>query len=169
MMASTKMTLILALALFVGMLGRGVGTLTRQTEPVEEQPADDLSAARITDAPLEADGPNEGAQLPSGALASFGRLPFHNGSRIQASELSPDGKLLATLSSRSATVWNTATGQPLHRFFFDVPSWPSYRRGLAFSPDGKRLACGPTSEHVFVWDLASGKEVRRYTTAFEMF
>src|ERR1022692_2998980 len=107
--------------------------------------------------------------LPDGALTSFGRLPFHNGSRIHASELSPDGKLLATLSSRSATVWNTATGEPLYRFFFDVPAWPGYRRGLAFSPDSKRLACGPTSEHIFVWDLASGKELRRFTTEFEMF
>src|SRR5207253_2854410 len=38
-----------------------------------------------------------------------------------------------------------------------------------FSPDSKRLACGPTSEHIFVWDLASGKELRRFATKFEMF
>lgn len=129
-----------------------------------------LILALAAGTPLKADEPKERtANLPPGALASFGRLPFHNSSRIHASELSPDGKLLATLSSRSATVWDTATGRPLHRFFFDIPSWPPYRRGLAFSSDSKRLACGPTSEHVFVWDLASGKELRRFTTKFEMF
>jgi hypothetical protein len=106
----------------------------------------------VTDSALDADGAQKGAaKLPEGALTSFGRLPFQNGSRIHASEMSPDGKLLATLSSRSATVWNTATGQPVHRFFFDIPAWPGYRRGLAFSPDSKRLACGPSSEHIFVW------------------
>jgi WD40 repeat protein len=123
----------------------------------------------LTDAALDADGAKTGAaRLPEGALTSFGRWPFQNGLRIHASELSPDGKLLATLSSRSATVWNTATGQPVYRFFFDVPAWPGYRRGLAFSPDSKRLACGPSSEHIFVWDLASGKELRRFATKFEM-
>jgi WD40 repeat protein len=138
----------------------------KQQNFVQKKPAEEIAAAKVSDTCSAADGP---ANLPQGALSSFGRLPFHNGSRIHASEISPDGKLLATLSSRSATVWNTATGQPLHRFFFDVPSWPGYRRGLAFSPDSKRLACGPTSEHIFVWDLASGKEVRRFTTVFEMF
>src|SRR5262245_35767896 len=71
-------------------------------------------------------------QLPPAALASFGGWPFQNGSRIHAAELSPDGTLLATLGSRSATVWNTATGQPVKRFYFDIPAWPGYRRGLAF-------------------------------------
>jgi WD40 repeat protein len=169
-MASQKMTLILAVAVFAGFLAMGVGIFAQPTEPVEQKHADDLRPALVADAPLEADGPDEGAaKLPRGALANFGRLPFQNGSRIHASELSPDGKLLATLSSRSATVWNTATGQPLHRFFFEIPAWPGYRRGLAFSPDSKRLACGPTSEHIFIWDLASGKELRRFVTEFEMF
>src|SRR4051794_32135218 len=131
-MASNKVTLILALALVAWVLRMGPGSFALQTEPVQEKRAGDPPVAQVVDARLEADGPDEGAaNLPNGALASFGRLPFHNGSRIHASELSPDGKLLATLSSRSATVWDTATGRPRHRFFFDVPGWPGYRRGLA--------------------------------------
>jgi WD40 repeat protein/HEAT repeat protein len=106
------------------------------------------------------------ANLPDGAIASFGRMPFHNGSRIQASEMSPDGKLLATLSRRSATIWDIATGQPLHRFFFDIPGWPASQLGLAFSPDSKRFA-GITSELIVVWDLTNGKELRRFTTETE--
>jgi WD40 repeat protein len=156
MMTSTRNSLILALGLFAGLPVIGVGLLAQDVGSIGNKQAGELPAKAA-------------ANLPQGALTSFGRLPFHNGSRIHASELSPDGKLLATLSSRSATVWNTATGEPLHRFFFDVPAWPGYRRGLAFSPDSKRLACGPTSEHIFVWDLASGKELRRFTTEFERF
>lgn len=147
----------------------GEGILAHGTEAIQKKQADEMPAVRVADALWGADEPNEGAAKLDGTIANFGRVPFHNGSRIHASELSPDGKLLATLSSRSATVWNTVTGQPLYRFFFDVPAWPGYRRGLAFSPDGKRLACGPTSEHTFVWDLASGKELRRFVTEFEMF
>ena len=33
--------------------------------------------------------------LPDGALASFGRMPFHNGSRIHASELSTGRRCIA--------------------------------------------------------------------------
>src|SRR5947209_17480432 len=71
--------------------------------------------------------------LPEGALATFGRMPYHNGARIHASELSADGKRLATLGARSATVWDTATGRPLHRFFFAVQAWPGHDRVLSFS------------------------------------
>jgi WD40 repeat protein len=143
--------LIKPLTLILGLLGMGAAVFAQPTQTVEEK------------------RPQAVVNLSEAALASFGRLPFHNGSRIHASELSPDGKLLATLSSRSATVWSTATGQPLHRFFFDIPAWPTYRRGLAFSPDSKRLACGPNSELIIVYDLASGKELRRFATQFEMF
>src|SRR5437870_3990782 len=103
--ASRKMTLVLAL--FAVFLGLEVGILAQPAEKVENKQADK--------APVDGDRANkEAAKLPEGALASFGRLPFQNGSRIHASELSPDGKLLATLSSRSATVWNTATGEPVY-------------------------------------------------------
>lgn len=106
-----------------------------------------------------------GQLLPAGALATFGRMPFHNGARIQASELSPDGMRLATLSARSATVWDTATGQPLHRFFFPVQAWPGHDRILAFSPNGKWLAARPTADHIAVWDVTTGQEVKRFSVA----
>jgi RNA polymerase sigma factor (sigma-70 family) len=108
-----------------------------------------------------ADVPN----VPAGAIAAFGAVPFHNGARIQTSELSPDGKRLATCSRRSLTVWDLASGQRLYRFYFDVPARPVYGGTLAFSPDGKRLACRPSYDRIIILDLTTGKELRRL--AFE--
>jgi RNA polymerase sigma factor (sigma-70 family) len=120
-----------------------------------EKPAPDADAL---------DGPLPVARnLPAGAIASFGAVPFHHGARVATSELSPDGTRLATLGRRSATLWEMATGQVLRSFFFDIPALPTWADGLAFSPDGKWLACRPTRDRILVWDLASGKEVRRFT------
>jgi len=72
---------------------------------------------------------------------------------------------LATFSYRSATIWDTRTGEPLHRFFFDIPASPRFDPGLAFSPDTKRFACRTAADRITVWDLADGKEVRRFQVA----
>ena len=98
--------------------------------------------------------------LPDDVLAFFGEEPFHNGSHIHHSQLSPDGKLLATMSQRSASVWDTATGKRLHRFFFDI-AWLQLEIGLAFSPDSKKLACRFTSDCIVVWNLVNGKALKR--------
>jgi WD40 repeat protein len=78
---------------------------------------------------------------------------------------SPDGKLLAVGDGSYGTsgrpngrvlVWETATGRRTRTF----EGHQNYVRSVAFSPDGKRLASG--SDAVRVWDLSSGKQVRRF-------
>src|SRR5262249_32802483 len=72
---------------------------------------------------------------------------------------SPDGKRLATGSHRHMTrVWDVTTGEQLHQFrgHHDEP----WMRPLAFSPDGRTLATA-LSGKVYLWELATGKEVRR--------
>jgi WD40 repeat protein/serine/threonine protein kinase len=71
--------------------------------------------------------------------------------------LSPDGTQVAVSAGRSVTVWDAATGkqQSAHRMSTNV-------RGLAFSPDGKKLAVGLEDRHVIVWDVATGVQRNQY-------
>jgi RNA polymerase sigma factor (sigma-70 family) len=101
--------------------------------------------------------------LPAGALAELGRKPYHSGTHILASELSPDGARLATAASRSVTVWDVDSGKVQHRFFFDISGLYPEPDALAFSPDGRLLASRKASDRIVVWDLTTGKEWKRFT------
>jgi WD40 repeat protein/serine/threonine protein kinase len=72
---------------------------------------------------------------------------------------SPGGRWLAATGLITTTrVWEVATGR--ERLVVDTPMWRS-ETGVAFSPDGQRLAIGARDARtVGIWDLASGAEVR---------
>jgi hypothetical protein len=85
---------------------------------------------------------------------------------------SPDGRLLASYSStgndRLVRLWDTETGKEQHRFGWPEDTNPAR---LLFTADGKRLIVsydpgwteGAASHRIglCVWDLASGRELRR--------
>jgi WD40 repeat protein len=87
---------------------------------------------------------------------------------LSAVAFSPDGKLVATgHQDVLVKLYDAATSSRV-RFFDDKqatatdPMWES--RGpavlsLAFSPDGKTLASGGSSGHLFVWDVRTGKQL----------
>jgi RNA polymerase sigma factor (sigma-70 family) len=84
---------------------------------------------------------------------------------------SPDGKLLASGDVLNAHLWDLATGRKLRTFpgfdggkDFKRPDWRGGLVGihaLAFSPDGKTLAVGEGDRRISLWDVATGRRLRR--------
>ncbi len=76
----------------------------------------------------------------------------------RAVAFSPDGRLLAALTHRPAAVhvWRVDRGPPRPAF---AERCGSSGYGLAFAPDGRRLACGLEGD-VVLWDLEARQPLR---------
>jgi len=84
--------------------------------------------------------------------AAFARL----GSWVGVVEFSPDGRLVATTGDVSVTLWDAARHQPVGPPL--LHPWGMIW-GMAFLPDGKRLASCSDNGSARVWDLATRKVV----------
>jgi WD40 repeat protein len=81
------------------------------------------------------------------------RLQFPmNGGVASQLAFSPDGRIVASASSRGETIylWDTGMGKEVGSFT-GHRGWVS---SLAFSPDGKTLASGGADTTVLVWDVS---------------
>lgn len=72
--------------------------------------------------------------------------------RVLEAAFSPDGRTLASASSREVLLREARAGQELQHF-------PQASGTIAFSPDGKRLATGTPTGSAKVFDTATGKEL----------
>lgn len=98
------------------------------------------------------------AVVPKGVTAVYGSLHYRlPADRLQATALSPDGKLIATVDPAAVRVYEAATWRSVRRFPVVPGSSLTYRP--AFSPDGRHLAYLQDYTTVHVWDLATGEPV----------
>jgi WD40 repeat protein/class 3 adenylate cyclase len=72
--------------------------------------------------------------------------------------LSPDDKFLLTFSN-TAKLWDINTGQKIRDFPFDAST---IQGDAAFSSDGNYLLTPSTDGIVYLWDVKTGNEVRRF-------
>jgi WD40 repeat protein len=78
---------------------------------------------------------------------------------------SPDGKLLAQGTPGKIRLRDSATGAVLHELNTRTKGERAFARqpgALAFTPDGKKLIAADDRTNVFVWDVATGKELRKF-------
>jgi RNA polymerase sigma factor (sigma-70 family) len=84
--------------------------------------------------------------------------------------LSPDGKTLAACGCYTICLWEVESGKQLRHWKVTIErvaplAWrrPRGYAFLAFTPDGKTLLSrGPTGRGLYLWETATGKEVRRF-------
>lgn len=87
---------------------------------------------------------------------------------ISSAAFSPDGKQIVTGDRNgSIRLWDTATGQVVrqlgsHACNISFGTGGCAVGSVAFSPDGKFSLSSSVEKNVRVWDVAMGKEVRRF-------
>lgn len=85
---------------------------------------------------------------------------------------SPDGKQVLTGGSRTARLWDTATGLELRQFqvypdkFDKSGFYGNFVKSMAFSPDGKYVLTGGGDGMARLFDAATGKESWRFPAEY---
>jgi WD40 repeat protein len=80
------------------------------------------------------------------------------GAGVVKAGLSADGSLLAARGEHAVFLWNTRTGELVHRW--PSPSYTWYR-AVAISPGGERVAADSGRGSILLWSVATGAQIAR--------
>ncbi|MEH2567739.1 putative caspase-like protein [Bradyrhizobium sp. AZCC 2289] len=92
--------------------------------------------------------------------------------RLASVAFSPNGRTVLTGGQDgSARLWEVATGRELRQFLghsvgtsvYDVLGRFALVSSVAFSPDGQTIATGGNDTTARLWEVATGRELRRFT------
>jgi RNA polymerase sigma factor (sigma-70 family) len=173
---------VLALVLALSLCLAGVSAVCLQTSVGSGKPSSSaLAALPVSDTEAVPQNPERtdlhGDPLPPGALARLGTTRFRHGSAVSFVAFSPDGKTLLSggpdLNDNIIRFCDPLTGKELRRFKAEQDDQLFC---LALSRDGKRLAVGGAIWNrekdfkrcggVLIWDVSTGKLLRRFATLF---
>jgi WD40 repeat protein len=103
-----------------------------------------------------------GDALPRGAIARLGTVRLRHPGSISAVAFSPESKRLATGGGgkdETIRIWETGT----RKLLLEWPAPGGLLRALVFSPYGKSLlSAGWFEGPIILWEVATGKELRRF-------
>ncbi|MGH3906861.1 MAG: CHAT domain-containing protein, partial [Pseudonocardiaceae bacterium] len=120
-----------------------------------------LASALLAQAREEASGPTAPASPRLASRPQAGQI-VHARKEVNAVAFSPDGRWLATASSKNvAQIWDATSGQEL--LTVGSKGWRRNMEGVAFSPDGRRLATAGDDCTARIWDVTSGDELLTVT------
>src|SRR5262249_14243935 len=175
----SKMKTATVLLLIIG-IGTGVGTLDHQALAQRPQAAE--PTAKVTETkPPNAESQKgklprldlHGDPLPDGAIARLGTLRLQHGGPGCRLHYSPDGKTVISASdlydssgsTQTIRCWDVNSGKEVRQFVIPPRKTPGGNQNavtsLALSLDGKTLASGTTDGSIYLWDFASGKQLRQ--------
>lgn len=174
-----KLNAVLLLTLALRAAALGTGALLPSTEQKAEGKAIVVEADSPKNDTPQARADHLGDLLPSGAVARLGTMRFRHDGEAGSLVFSPDGKTLAARCQDGViTLWDARTGQALRRLQ-TRPKGLDVRVALAtgglavgaliaFSADSTLLAAPQDSQHIGLWETATGKPVRTYTLLEQM-